>query len=351
MNSFSLARASTRANVCHFPRQNPARSSTALQLSARGFHATPRRPLLDECLIQTRTIIIGLHDLTGLPWAASIPLTGLALGVLVRLPISLYIESIMMRQNELVPHVAKYQLDLQKKIMQDKKNTGKDARYKAWLVHKDLMAYYKQLSKEKRIEHWRTWVILLKFPIWLMVMDCLRSMTGTQEGFLALIRRSFSGRQGLEQTLNDSVVHLEPSFATEGALWFPNLSLPDPSLILPFVVSGSIFAVSYSGIGYIRWRGIFGYRSPYAARLNVWGDRIRNFMTLAVGPATLQFPSAMLLFWISSNLSVVAIGYIHRWYRPNPSKAAIGPKKSDAKKQQYRGPTMQDLRAHRKGKK
>lgn len=346
MKSFSLVRAIGGPNIRQFPHQYPLRSHKVSPLSTREFHITPPRRFLDECLIQTHTIINGLHDVTGLPWAGSIPLTGLVLAALIRLPISFYVRSIIRRQNELVPELAKYGDTLQKKIIQE--NVDKNARYKNWLVQKKFATHCDQVWKEKGLQHWRTWLTSIRFPIWFVVMDCLRRMTGTQEGFLALIGRSLTGKHSLDQTSDDSVVHLEPSLATEGAMWFPNLSISDPSLILPFVVSASIFACSYSGFGVIRWMPTVKHSAHGfldVARFSLWMDRMRNIMTLAVAFMTLQFPSALLLFWISNNLSVVGIGYFNLWWnRPKAAKAAVEPKSPNAKKQQYRGPTMGSLR-------
>ena len=40
---------------------------------------------------------------------------------------------------------------------------------------------------------------------------------------------------------------MEPSLATEGISWFDNLISPDPSLILPFALSGILFLLYRSG--------------------------------------------------------------------------------------------------------
>ena len=241
---------------------------------------------------------------------------------------------------------------MQKKIIQE--NVDKNARYKNWLVQKKFATHCDKVWGGKGLQHWKTWVTLIRFPIWFAVMDCLRCMSGTQEGFLALIGRSLTGKHSLDQTLDDSVVHLEPSLATEGAMWYPNLSLSDPFLILPFVVSGSIFACSHSGFGVIRWMPTVKHSTRGfvdVTRFHLWMDRMRNIMTLAVGPATLLFPSALLLFRISNNLSAVGVGYLYLWWnRPKAAEAAIEPRNPNAKKQQYRGPTIRDLHAYRKGK-
>lgn len=62
----------------------------ASRVNVRGFHATSHRCFIDECLVQTHAFINGLHNLTGLPWAASIPLTAYLTRALVIFPFDCY---------------------------------------------------------------------------------------------------------------------------------------------------------------------------------------------------------------------------------------------------------------------
>lgn len=311
MKPFIYARVFHRPNTCEFAFAQACKSSRVSRSSSRAFHATPRRPIFGECLIQTHTVINSLHEITGLPWAASISLIGLGVAVVVHLPIALYCASIRRRQNEQGPELAKYRDSSQWGIKRD--FAGKDASYKERRVQKVFAAHCHQLWKEKGIQHWKMGISFARYSIWFIIMDCLRRMTGIHEDFPSLVWQSFTGRQGLDQTLDDSVVHVEPTLAMEGAMWFPNLILPDPSLVLPFVLSASIFACNYSGFGvmraiYLMENSAEGFLR--VTRFNVRMYRLRNILTLMIGPATLQFPSALLVFWISHSLSALVIGHL-----------------------------------------
>ena len=59
-------------------------------LSARNFTASTRRPFLDECLLGTHTLISGVHNMTGLPLAATIPLIAFLVRALTMLPTEKY---------------------------------------------------------------------------------------------------------------------------------------------------------------------------------------------------------------------------------------------------------------------
>lgn len=63
---------------------------------------------------------------------------------------------------------------------------------------------------------------------------------------LSLIGKSLAALEGTENPeliTTDGVVPIEPSLATEGMLWFDNLMVPDFTGILPFAVSGIVYAM------------------------------------------------------------------------------------------------------------
>lgn len=108
--------------------------------------------------------------------------------------------------------------------------------------------------------------------------------------------------------------------------------------------------------------------SPEAAKQahswNLWKGRHLKLAALAVGPATLMFPSAMLLYWISSSLAAVMVdGIVGLLLRTRiiirvtrgPGKGKPGEAKpkseSKPKMQIYRGPTMKDLQNQKRKKK
>ncbi len=98
-----------------------------------------------------------------------------------------------------------------------------------------------------------------------------------------------------EKGLVEAVVPVEPSLATDGMLWFPDLTAADPMLVLPFMLSGIMFLNIYSG----QHRGIPGVAMT---RRRIRIMRALGVVALAVGPLTLQIPTAMLLYWVSSGM-------------------------------------------------
>ena len=69
---------------------HPPKFNQLTPSNTRKFSTTPRPQFLDECLMQTHSLITGIHDITGLPWAASTPLAALLIRVTIRLPTEAY---------------------------------------------------------------------------------------------------------------------------------------------------------------------------------------------------------------------------------------------------------------------
>lgn len=147
----------------------------------------------------------------------------------------------------------------------------------------------------------------LQLPVFLIVIETVRKMAGREEGLAGMlwgrIAGLFSsgkeaGQEGLigvgEEVIKRTV-QLEPSLATEGALWFPDLLVADPQMILPFMLSG---AIMLNVFGKIPSAGAPVVEKAWQKRLK----RIFGTMALAVGPLTMNVPSAMLVYWISSSL-------------------------------------------------
>jgi YidC/Oxa1 family membrane protein insertase len=92
-----------------------------------------------------------------------------------------------------------------------------------------------------------------------------------------------------------------PSMATEGALWFTDLSQPDPYYVLP-VVSAATF------LGIIQ-RGSEGQPPGDQQKMMLWAFR---GMAVAMPFFTSHFASGILVYWCSSNFFSLAQGEIFK---------------------------------------
>jgi inner membrane protein COX18 len=258
-----------------------------LQLPApyRSFHASSRPHFLDTGVATAHALIEALHTSTGLPWVYTLPLAALTVRATLILPLSIYSRRVTQKQACLAPLVQSWQHVLRKEAMDEAGHLGPQA------VQQKLLWRMRQKRSEIYgrwgCQIWKTMLPLVQLPVWLTAIEAVRAMCGTRAGLLGMIMRSDNDADAIS-----AGIPKELSLATEGALWFPDLLVPDPQLILPFLLSGAVF------LNLTNARG-------RAANQAVWQRRLQRslkLVALALGPLTLQVPSAMLVYWISSSL-------------------------------------------------
>jgi len=262
-------------------------SKRFLQLpsSCRSFHATPPAQFYDTAVGAAQSVFEGLHTVTGLPWAYTIPLTALLIRTTFILPISIYQRRVNQKQVALSPLVQSWAHQLRKETMMEVGHLGPLAAQRS--LGKKMRSKRREIYKRWRCQFWKNNLQFIQLPIWLTAIEAMRKMSGKEQGLLGMIFGTST--EDREMALAALQSGKELSFTTEGALWFPDLSVADPMLILPFMLSATMFANLYNGAG----------KNP-----SVMQRRITNtlkIVALAIGPLTLQVPSAMLLYWISSS--------------------------------------------------
>ncbi|XP_036893598.1 mitochondrial inner membrane protein OXA1L [Sturnira hondurensis] len=82
-----------------------------------------------------------------------------------------------------------------------------------------------------------------------------------------------------------------PSLQTGGLWWFQDLTLSDPTYVLPLVVTATMWGVLELG----------AETGVQSADLQ-WMRNVMRVMPLAVLPITVHFPSAVFVYWFSSNM-------------------------------------------------
>ena len=337
-------------------RQRLHRSNPSLAPNTRGFHATSSCSFLDVCS-PAHSVLENVHSITGLPWVATIPVTAALVFGFTRGPIAYYIHKILQRQRTLEPHLVEARLKLENKVMrEDAHRTAAERRKRIdGLFHAACTA----VRKTHNCQHWKLWLVFTKFPVWCVMMETIRRITGTEEGFIGLVRSAMGKRD--YSGFPESSAFVDPSLATEGVLWFTNLQVADPYLILPFMLSTTLFIRARRGYGSINV--VFKPRiediakehakdpeTPNLRKKQLRLQRTAEVLALAAGPATLQFPSAMLLYWISTSVYEHSTALLLRKWMPARDHHTPLPLRPDVKKQQYRGPRMQDLRSPKNGK-
>jgi inner membrane protein COX18 len=189
----------------------------------------------------------------------------------------------------------------------------REVHLKSW--HNAIMKRYK--ASQLRITLWN----LVNIPVWLATVETLRSMVGCKYGVIGLFCRSLGLLPGESEILHPLMV--KPLMSSEGALWFADLTVPDPtgclSVILGLAIARSIFQATASlrKPSFIDEGG--RYRKYWVRAVPLGG--------LIIVPLTLQFPAALLLYWASSTISAPIISSFFKELsdKKKPISATIKP--------------------------
>ncbi|KAI0592771.1 hypothetical protein F4775DRAFT_167064 [Biscogniauxia sp. FL1348] len=312
----------------------------------RSFH-TPAT--LAAVIEGTPDLLIRIHEVTHTPWFLTIPLIALGVNLVFRLPFSVYSQRVVERraQCNTVLHAwsTRIQLDALRTDLHpsERKKNVKD----------QFERVRKRLYAKLDLQEWRLWSSFLSLPFWLIAIDGVRRLCGGPRGLLgALILGSgdngpgsstgsstgsgtspetspettsptylmtddsigsappvdLSAASGAAETVRQVI---DPSLATEGCLWFPDLTVADPYHILPILLSASLLTNviprSQDSI-----RALFGLGPPQKEDkglrmvlqqgLSLGFRRALLLAAAVVGPATFDLPAAVHLYWLSSSL-------------------------------------------------
>lgn len=310
-----------------------------------------------------------LHSVAGMPWWLAIPYVALTVNLVARLPLTVYCRRVAQRRAELTPLLrawyARHARDVHGETLgSDDDGTSKLARSSMGIMQKETAARFRATSKRlyRRFgaQQWKDYLSFAVFPFWLTAIEALRRLCGGPRGLLGnLVFGAKSGGDGAAsqaaaadvakdpdfpspsdatvafakdanagsvtpvdaavQIAGDQVLPLgaDPSLATGGCLWFPDLMVPDPLHVLPFMLSAmlvlNIMPKTERGI-----RALFGLQGEQSAPApgsgaasptvavgeNKGRQRLQRALmavALLVGPATMGLPAALHLYWISSS--------------------------------------------------
>jgi len=313
-------------------------SSRSINPPFRSFHATARARSLDVLLNGTQAVLETLHTVTGTSWVVTLPLAAMLVRATILLPFTIRQRRILQTQASLSPVLHGWLSIYKREVAHEVGKAGPEAYVRALKKRQDLKT--KELYKRWGVERWRLWVVpLTQLPIWLIMVESIRRMCGKEEGLLALVvggfnkaktSLGFGGSAPIDPATAQSIVdadvlqratHIVPEFGTEGALWFQNLLVADPQLVLPFALSGVILL------------NLFGKNGLNTTLLGLkkkdWRSRLTRSLgvvALAIAPMTLQVPAAMMVYWISSSaLAFLQANLMDRWM-PVVAKQPMKPK-------------------------
>ncbi|KKA21491.1 hypothetical protein T310_4449 [Rasamsonia emersonii CBS 393.64] len=167
------------------------------------------------------------------------------------------------------------------------------------LLRKNVRQKVADLFKRRKVNKYWRFIPFLQMPIWLSLMEGLRAMCGNDKSLISYLLTSSSTTP--EQSITSV---LEPSLATEGALWFPDLLAGDPTGVLPITLGLSILLNVSTG-----WRTpSFGEISDYPRNEMLQHLTFRllkgGMQTLAIYIGLSAYltgmPAGLMIYWITS---------------------------------------------------
>ncbi|KAK3946444.1 hypothetical protein QBC46DRAFT_369792 [Diplogelasinospora grovesii] len=336
---------------------NPHSLRAAHLIISRRPHLTPgtRRNItiaaaVETTITTTQHLFTELHHVTGTPWFVTIPLIALSVNLIARLPLTIYTRKVAQRRAELTPIIRAWSTRHVKDISKEARLVPGQAPNEE--VGKRLLKTSRRLFEGFGVQRWKDYSSFGVFPVWIISIESLRRLCGGPRGLIGtLVFGSKSAEEGGSSATSSSdaadVVSTEavpatqdvmsavgsgadPSLATGGCLWFPDLMAADPSHILPFALSAILVANILPRTQY-GLRAFFGMEQPEGkpttiaqTPLGVRFHRALMIVALFVGPATMDLPAALHLYWISSaTLTMLSTELVHK-FMPLP-KSDIKP--------------------------
>ncbi|XP_062542231.1 cytochrome c oxidase assembly protein COX18, mitochondrial [Armigeres subalbatus] len=220
--------------------------------------------------------LVELHDLSGLPWWASIILSTVLLRTVVTMPLAIY-------QNKIVARLEKISLEMPDIVKQLKMETAVAIKKFDWTEKEAQIMYNHSLKKQwnnlvvrENCHPAKTMILLWgQIPLWIMMSVSIRNMVQMLPD---------------PSSIDAQVTFTELTLGGFG--WIPNLTVVDESLILP-VAMGLINLLIIEIQSASR-------KSESSKLQRVFTNMFRGLSILMI-PIAATVPSCLCLYWVTSS--------------------------------------------------
>ena len=290
------ARGTSRRIYLHAGKGQPRPLNHDVLLQRRNFRATESNRIFESLVYASHDTLQAVHSLTGLPWAASIPLTSILVRTILVSPLQYLSFSSIKKERDLIPLMATWRNKFQQEVIEEEKKSGtKFGPEKAEkMVQERQLAKSKEIYDRPRIYTFSRFIPLLQLPMWLSFMDAIRCMSGQSSRLLK--SEVTNGDAG------QSLVPLEPTFGSEGTLWFSNLLVYDSTHMLPILIGlGLLYSINENAI--LKWLKLRD-RDVVMSRRSNWVTRFLSLLALSMPYMAYvrELPSAMMIYWVSGTV-------------------------------------------------
>jgi inner membrane protein COX18 len=316
---------------------------------------------LETAVYDATQLITTLHTVTGTPWYITFPLAALTVNLVVRLPVTIYSRKLEQKRTHLTPLFWAWNSRHSEDII--RANPGQPAAGLTAAIQKKSLASERSISKDHGVQAWKIHYLgaITAFPFFITVIQGVRRLCGAGGGLFTLVSNPLPSLTGgkrdgesvvpadttlastqpvdhaaaqagvpvatAPEPLNSDLLGYEPSLSGGGCLWFPDLTVADPTYALPYMLSAAmLYVVLPRKIDHIR-----RLLDPTATDVG-WRTRFHRALlvvSLALGPLTMHLPAALHLYWISSTLTATTLRDVVHKLMPLPRNDYQRPKGRD----------------------
>nr|XP_023676747.1 mitochondrial inner membrane protein COX18 [Paramormyrops kingsleyae] len=232
----------------------------------------------------TEQLLVTVQQATGLPWWASIICTTAALRTAVTLPLAVYQMVIIAKVEGLQVEIAGLAKRLSYEVSIRAKQQGWSEKTCRYHFKKNLRRIVSELYVRDNCHPFKASLLVwVQLPMWVSLSLALRNLS--------------TGRAGSPSAIQEEL-------AAGGALWFPDLTLPDSTWVMP-VSLGLINLLIIE---------MFALRRPEVSKFQKFVTNFLRGISVAMIPIAATVPSSMTVYWLSSS----CVGLVHNLVLRSP---------------------------------
>ncbi|XP_070819599.1 cytochrome c oxidase assembly protein COX18, mitochondrial isoform X2 [Chaetodon trifascialis] len=225
--------------------------------------------------------LVNMQQVSGLPWWLSIVMATLSVRTLITLPLAAY-------QMVIIAKVEALQAEISKLAMRLRYEVSVQARERSWTEKQSRFQFQKNLRRIVSQLYVRdnchpfkaSLLVWIQLPLWISLSLALRNLSLDQSG-------------------------PQPELAAGGALWFPDLTLPDSTWILPVCL----------GLTNLLIIEVFSLQRVNPSRFQRFATNAIRALSVLMIPIAATVPSCMALYWFTSSLA----GFSHNLLLRSPA--------------------------------
>lgn len=224
--------------------------------------------------------LVGVQQVSGLPWWASIAIGTLSVRTLVTLPLAAYQMVVVAKVEALQVEISELATRLRYEVSVRAKERGWTEKQCQFQFKRNLRRIVSQLYVRDNCHPFKASLLVwVQLPLWISLSLALRNLS-------------------LDQSA------LQSELAAGGALWFPDLTVPDWTWILPICLGlTNMLIVEVSSL-----------QRPTGSRFQRFVLNSFRALSLLMIPIAASVPSSMALYWLTSSL----VGFTHNLLLRSP---------------------------------